>query len=143
MDVAASLIGPLTNMLAPALPYLLGAGEKAAGEAGKALGAEAWAQATAAWEKVRPSIEKRPAAREAAEALAANSGDPYAQGAFGFQLRKVLSDQPELAQELQAMVPQAVNVTVTASGSGAVAVGRDNRGPIFTWHWLTDLWKRC
>ena len=39
----------IVQFLAPFLPYLLKAGEKAAEEAGRRLGAAAWEQAQALW----------------------------------------------------------------------------------------------
>ncbi len=49
----SQLLQQLTTFLAPFLPYLLKAGEKAAEEAGKKFGEAAWEQAKALWEKLR------------------------------------------------------------------------------------------
>jgi hypothetical protein len=142
MDMAAGLVAPLASLLAPALPYLVSAGSAAATEAGKAIGSEAWTQASAVWQKLHPAISQRPAAQEAALDLAGSPNDADALAAFRQQLRKILNDEPQLVQELSPLLNQDRTVNVVASGAGAVAVGRDNRGPILTLRWLTDLWKR-
>ena len=67
-----TLAQQLVGSLAPFLPYLLKAGEEAAGEAGKKFGAEAWERAKALWAKLRPQVEAKPAAQEAAQDVAAN-----------------------------------------------------------------------
>ncbi len=43
----------VTTFLAPFLPYLLKAGEKAAEEVGKKLGADAWEKAKSLWGRLR------------------------------------------------------------------------------------------
>ena len=55
----------IVQFLAPFLPYLLKAGEKAAEEVGRKLGAAAWEQARALWARLRPKVEARPAAQVA------------------------------------------------------------------------------
>jgi hypothetical protein len=143
MDVGAGVVAPLASLLAPALPYLLNIGNAAASEAGKAIGAEAWTRASCAWRKLQPAVSQRPAAREAAEDLAHNTNDPDALAAFRQQLRKVLSDEPQLIEELKPLLESnQTTTTVIASGDGAIAAGRDNRGMILSFRWLTDLWRR-
>ncbi len=54
MDVT-TLAKDVAAFLAPFLPYLLKAGEKAAEEAGKKLGGDAWDKAKSLWGKLRPT----------------------------------------------------------------------------------------
>jgi len=55
MDVS-QLAQVVTTFLTPFLPYLLKVGAKAAEEAGKKFGADAWEQAKALWGKLRPKV---------------------------------------------------------------------------------------
>jgi hypothetical protein len=65
----ATLPRDLVIFLLPFLPYLLKAGEKAAEEAGKKLGAGAWEWAKTMWGKLRPKVEAKPSIREAVEVI--------------------------------------------------------------------------
>ena len=129
MDIQA-LAQQLVGFLAPFLPYLLKAGEEAAGEAGKKFGAEAWEQAKALWAKLRPRVEARPAAQEAAQDVAANPQNEGAQAALRWQLEKLLSADQALAAELARLWEEAkaAGVTVVASGDRSVAIGGDVSG---------------
>jgi len=126
-------IAALTAFLAPFLPYLIRAGERAAGKAADVLGDEAGGFAKTIWERLKPGVEKKPAAQEAAEEVAAHPDDADALAALRLQLRKLLEEDEELARDLtqiwqEAQAANVVNVTVTASGERSVAVGRDVSG---------------
>jgi hypothetical protein len=126
MEIAA-----LTAFLAPFLPYLVRAGERAAGAAADALGDQAGGFAKAIWERLKPGVEERPAAKEAAEDVAANPDDEDAVAALRLQLRKLVEEDEELARDLTKLwqEAQAANViTVTASGERSVAVGGSVKG---------------
>jgi hypothetical protein len=56
MDVT-TLAKDLAVFLTPFLPYLLKAGKKAAEEAGKKLGGDAWDRAKGPWAKLCPKVE--------------------------------------------------------------------------------------
>lgn len=124
------LIQQLTAFLAPFLPYLLKAGEKAAEEAGKKLGEAAWERARALWSKLRPKVEARPAAQEAVQDLAAAPDDPDAQAALRQQLKKLLAEDPALAEEIARLwgEAQAAGGTVITADHRSVAVGGDVSG---------------
>jgi len=89
MDMT-TLVKDLAVLLTPLLPYLLKAGEKAAEEAGKKLGGDAWDRAKALWAKLRPKVEAKPAAQEAVQDAAAAPNDKDMQAALRLQLRKLL-----------------------------------------------------
>lgn len=130
----------LTTFLAPFLPYLVRKGEAVADKAIDALGGAAWERARALWGKLRPRIEEKEAAREVADAVAANPDDEAARGALQFQLRTLLEGDPALADELERMVREAQQAGVMADNGavviqgdvhadrGSVAAGRDVRG---------------
>jgi hypothetical protein len=104
MTDVSLLASDLTGFLAPLLPYLFRAGEPAAEEAGRAFGQEVWAKAKRLWDAVRPGVEARPAAREAAEDLGRRPDDLEAQTVFKVQLEKLLGQDPAL----QALVAKAM-----------------------------------
>ena len=125
-----TLAQQIVLFLAPFMPYLLKAGEKAAEEMGKNLGSEAWEQAKALWSKLRPKVEAKSAALEAAQDVAAAPDDKDAQAALRLQLKKLLAADQALAKEVARLWEEAkaASVTVTASGDRSVAVGGDVSG---------------
>ena len=141
IDVSV-LAGALTGFLAPLLPYLFRAGEQAAEEAGRAFGQEVWAKAKRLWDAVRPEVEARPAAREAAEDLGHRPDDLEAQTVFKVQLEKLLGQDPSLqALAAKVMAEEAAPRVVSNARDGGIdfhgptsiggdAVGRDQyKGP--------------
>jgi transketolase len=124
-------IAALTAFLAPFLPTLVKAGEKAVEKAADAVSDEAFKYARALWEKLKPGVDAKPAAKEAAEEVAARPDDEDALAALRLQLRKLLEEDTRLAGDLAAIwqKAEAANVVqVTASGERSVAVGGDVTG---------------
>jgi formylglycine-generating enzyme required for sulfatase activity len=121
----ALLADALTIFLAQALPYLAKAGEEAAKEAGKKLGAGSWDKAKELWRRLRPAVEERPAAAEAVEDVAELPDDADARAALRLQLRKILAGDSGLAAELAQLLEEAgqkVSYRVEVHGEGATAV---------------------
>jgi hypothetical protein len=131
MDIT-TLAKDVTLFLTPFLPYLLKAGEKAAEEAGKKLGGDAWERAKTLWGKLRPKVEAKPAAQEAVADAAAAPQDEDAQATLRLQLKKLLAEDEPLAQELARLLPQSgpAGQTVIASGDRSVAIGGDVTGSV-------------
>lgn len=129
MDVA-TLTKEVVVFLAPFLPYLLKVGEKAAEEAGKKLGNDAWEKAKALWGKLRPKVEAKPAALEATQDVAEAPDDSDAQAALRLQVKKLLTDDRSLAEEIAGLWDETrvARVTVIASGQRSVATGGDVSG---------------
>ena len=100
-------VAALTAFLAPFLPYLYRAGQTLAEDAGRKLGAEGWEHAKRLWAGLRPSIEAKPVAREAAEELAARPEDERARAALELQLEKLLEADAGLAQEISRLWEEA------------------------------------
>jgi hypothetical protein len=119
----------LTSFLAPFLPYVVQAGQKVAGRAADVIGEEAANYAEKLWQRLRPGVESKPAAKEAVEEVAKSPEDEDALGALRIQLRKLLEEDEALAADLTKIWDEAkaANV-VTASGERSVAVGRDVSG---------------
>ena len=117
------LVDTLQIFLAPAFPYLLTAADEATGEVGKQMGGGALEKVKKVWGKLRPAMEERPAALEAAKDAAKAAPDADEQGAWRVQLRKILEADPDLAQELQALVLPQQQYQAQVQGDGAIAQG--------------------
>ena len=143
------LANEITALLAPAVPYLKQAGEAAAGEPAKHLGAGVWDQIRALWERLLPGLDANGRAREALEVLEGDPGDADLQAQFRVQLKKILKSDAELADALAGMLldPARGNSYCArqegggalAQGSSAVAggevgVGGDVNGPVSVTH---------
>jgi hypothetical protein len=79
------------------------------------------------WKKLHSRLSARPAALAAAHNAAAAPNDADAQAAFRFQVKKLLEEDPDFAQEIAALLPAVTgnsvqNSPTTASGPGSVAV---------------------
>ena len=129
MDIVA-LASSITTVLVPLLPYLLKAGEKAAEETGKAVAGQGWEWAKSLWTKLKPKVEAKPGALEAAQDVAQAPEDQDALAAFRQQLKKLLNKDQSLAEEVSRLLDQgrAAGINVTASGAGSVAIGGNVQG---------------
>ena len=129
MDISA-LASSLTTALVPLLPYLLKAGEKAAEETGKAVAGQSWEWTKSLWTKLKPGVEAKPAALEAAHDVAHAPEDEDLQIALRVQLKKLLTEDQSLAEEVSRLLEQgkAAGNIVTASGERSVAIGGEVKG---------------
>jgi hypothetical protein len=129
MDIGA-LASSLTTALVPLLPYLLKAGEKAAEETGKAVGSQSLEWGKSLWSKLKPKVEAKPAALEAAQDAVQMPDNADAQGALRLQLYKLLTEDQSLAEEVSRWLDQgkAGGVNVSATGDRSVAIGGDVKG---------------
>lgn len=118
-------ISVLSGFLAPFLPYLVERGEQLGEEAARQLGAGAWSFAQRMWERLRPRVEEKPAAAEAAADVAAAPDDRRAIGALELQLEKLLAADAELAAAIEELLAQAQQAGAVASGERSVAVTGD------------------
>lgn len=131
MDIGTLMQTVITYIL-PALPFLTGLGTKAAEKAAEEIGADVWETAQGVWNKLSPSIEEKPAAAEAVRDAAENADDEDTVAALRHQLKKILTEKPELAEELSAQLadvqlPAAGNY-VNVSGSRNVTAGGNMTG---------------
>jgi hypothetical protein len=122
-----TVVNQVVAFLAPYLPHLLKAGERVVEETGKKLGENALDHAKALWAKLRPKVEAKPAALEAAQDVVAAPRDEDAQASLRSQLKKLLSEDETLAAEVARLWQEAerAGVTVTTSGDRNVIVGGD------------------
>jgi hypothetical protein len=121
----------LAAVLAPALPYLLKAGKRAGEEVADALGEEAGRLVKALWQKVGPGVEAKPAAREAAEDVAADPKNELALKSLEFQLGKLLAADRGLADAVGRMLEKAQQAGVVLSGGQHAETGGVIAGQIF------------
>ena len=126
MDIVA-LAGAVTTVLTPLLPYLLKAGETAAEETGKAVAGQSWEWAKSLWTTLKPKVEAKPGALEVAQDAAQSPEDQDAQAAFRQLLKKLLTEDQALAEQVSIWLEQgkAAGITVTAAGERSVAIGGD------------------
>lgn len=103
MDIVI-LTQALVALLAPLLPFLIKAGEKAVEEVGKKIGESAWNLAKRIWLRLMPKINASPAAKEAVNDLVKNPKDADYLAAFRVQVRKILESDPLLAKELNSQI---------------------------------------
>ena len=129
MDIGA-LASSITTALVPLLPYLYKAGEKAAEETGKTVATQSLEWGKSLWSKLKPKVEAKPAALEAAQDVAHAPEDEDLQVALRVQLKKLLTEDQSLAEEVSRWLEQgkAAGKIVTASGDRSVAIGGDVKG---------------
>ncbi len=130
----------LTAFLAPFMPYLMERATRSAEKAIDAFGAEAWKCARAIWARLRPTVEKKEAALEAAHALSESPDDEPARGALQFHLRRLLEADSELAAQIGDILNEARSAGVMATNGsviihgdikadrGGISAGRDIHG---------------
>ena len=110
----------VTTFLAPFLPYLLKAGEKAAEEIGKKLGADAWEKAKSLWGRLR----FKPNVAQVAETVAALPDNQSLRAALQEEVARALEQDKSLAQEVaRLMGVSGTTTSVIAPGDRAVAIG--------------------
>ena len=127
MDIGA-LASSVTTVLVPLLPYLLKAGEKAAEETGKTVAGQSWEWAKSLWTKLKPKVETNSAALVAAQDVAQAPGDEDLQVVLRVQLKKLLTEEQVLAEEVSRWLEQG-----KAAGINVSAAGRAQRRD----------WRRC
>lgn len=122
-NLAQSIVAILT----PLMPYLIKLGEKAVEETGKKIGGDTWEQAKALWGKLRSKIEAKPAAQEATQDVTQTSGNENACAALRLQLKKLLSEDKTLAEEVSKLLEKSKTITSSAiiqqqAGNNAIQI---------------------
>jgi hypothetical protein len=118
----------IVQFLAPFLPYLLKAGEKAAEEAGRQLGAAAWEQAGTLWARLR----RKKNVEQVAQTVAALPDNQALREALREEIARALQEDGALREEIARLwgEAEAASVTVIARGDRSVAIGGDVSGSI-------------
>jgi hypothetical protein len=135
--------GDLVSLAQEVSPYVMAA-VSAYGGAVLARANEEAADATVGWgrtllQRIFGVTSEGDEVPEAVAELAADPGNEDLQAVLRVQIGRLLTADPELAAQVRALLEQAdaatgrtVTTTVTASGKGAVAAGRDIAGPVTT-----------
>ena len=106
MDIP-TLATTVTTCLAPALPYLVEAGEKGADALGEKLGAGVWETAKAIWQRLGSS----PSVEAAAQEVAKMPDDEDARVALRYQIKKLLAADESLAAALAQLLEAGARPT--------------------------------
>jgi formylglycine-generating enzyme required for sulfatase activity len=134
----SQLAAELTKLLTPYLPYLVAGGgalgteiaKGAAGETGKKIAEQIWS-------RLRPKVHAKEAARDAIADVAKTPDDADAQNNLRYQLKKLLSEDAALANELQMLIVQGdYNAANIAAGAhvGQLAVGKEIQQNIYNYY---------
>jgi len=125
MDISAIAMA-LTSFLSPALPFLIKGGEKLAEMTAEKLGTAGFNQAKAIWERLRGPVESSQAAKEVAQDVAESPDNRGGQDSLRYQLEKILTADPDLAQQIAKLLEaagQQVEYHAELHGSGVIAQG--------------------
>ncbi len=106
----------VAQFLAPFLPYLLKAGEKAAEEAGRKLGAAAWEQAQALWARLR----RKKSVEQVAQTVAALPENQALREALREEIARALAEDPALQEEVLRLMQSEVVQRVLAEGGSQI-----------------------
>lgn len=130
MDVAL-LAQAIVSLLTPVLPLLVKLGEKGVEEIGKKMGESTWEFAKKIWKKLSPKLSANPITKEAVVDVSKNPKDEDAIASLRLQIRKILTENISLAQELYLQLGDiqsaARNINVNGSVYGSTFVtGNEN-----------------
>lgn len=121
----------VVHSVAPVVPFLVEMGEKVvATEAIKRVGAASWELAKDLWVKIYPQLSKQAGFQDVVLDIAQDPDDEDTRGALRRQLKKLLTEDAELASELETLLKatqQSAN-TAIASGTRSVAIGGNASG---------------
>jgi hypothetical protein len=106
----AQLAEQAAATLAPLVPFLVKAGEGAAGEMGSHLATEAWKKAKQAWARLSPVVAADPRAHAALRDLQADPDDSLLQAQLQAQLRRLLLEDHALAADVYTALPASSQI---------------------------------
>jgi hypothetical protein len=118
----------LTALLAPFLGMLAKAGTDVADQAAGALSGALLEHAGRLWARLRPAVEGKPAAEEAAKDVAEQPDDEMARNALAWQLKKLLESDPQLLEDMKRLWADAAQAGGVTAGERGVAVGGSMHG---------------
>ena len=132
MDTLAPLATQVASLLAPFLPQLVKTGQALAEGVVDQVAQQKGDVAQALWDRLFPKMDETPAAGTAVRDAAANPDDADYEAALRVQLRKLLTEDQSLAQQLREVIESGEkasgNVNVSADGERSVAVGGSVQG---------------
>lgn len=122
MDVSA-----LVSLLAPFLPFLIKAGEKASEEIGQKFGNDAWNKAKGIWEKLQPKVSSKPSCKEAIEDVAKQPENSDFQAALRVQLNKLFEQDSELSEQIDRLMQKKSSNTIPETQINQTTTGDNNK----------------
>ena len=132
MDTLAPLATQVASLLAPFLPQLVKTGQALAEGVVDQVAKQKGDVAQALWDRLFPKMAETPATDTAVRDAAANPEDTDYQAALRVQLRKLLTEDRDLAQQLREVIDSGEkasgDVNVSAGGERSVAVGGSVQG---------------
>ncbi len=114
MDIDIALLAQ--RVATVLIPYLVKGGEAFAGETGKKL--------AGLWEKFKPKVEEKEAAKEIIQDLKSTPDDKGAQDSFEYQIRKILEKDLKFAEEVSITIGE-IDVSSMQAGNDSILVKRD------------------
>jgi hypothetical protein len=129
-----ALVSTVVAWLTPTLPYIISGSEEAVKSFGEKLGEGAFEKAKDLYHLLRPSIDSRPAAKEAVIDASTAPNDKVVLSALEMQLRKMLTDDPELASRVSSFVDSnsATGNMIVAYGARSIAAGSISNSTLIT-----------
>jgi hypothetical protein len=135
-------IATLTAFISPFLPFLLKIGgkalEKSTESASGKFGEAAFAKAQAVWGKLKPKVEAKEAAKEAAIDVANSPEDEDMQAALRVQLKKLLEQDEELMKAIEQILAadasdgtSGTQIVQNVTGDRNQVIGQVNGGNVF------------
>lgn len=132
MDTLAPLATQVVGILAPFLPQLIKTGQALADGVADQAEKQKATVAAAIWDRLFPEVSGTPATDTAVKDAAENPDDPDYQAALRVQFRKMLAEDPALAEDLRQVLESSQKATgsvnVSAGGERSVAVGGSVQG---------------
>jgi hypothetical protein len=113
----------LVTMLAPFLPILLRAGNEMADQLADQVGQRAADFILDVWDRLGPSVLKRPKAKEATEQVESTPDDDDARAELELQLGNLLKADAELRQDLEALQERGDRDHIITGDGSIVAKG--------------------
>jgi hypothetical protein len=121
-------VAVLMQFLAPALPFLVKAGDKAMDGAITKMGEDAWDTAKAIWERLMPKVEADPVMKKAVEKAVADPDNTDRQTAFRLALQDFLADNPDVADDLKQLLEEELPATGMEHKAVTQTIGKMDRG---------------
>lgn len=134
MDIA-QLSQSFVAFIAPLLPYLLKAGEKATDGALKKIGENAWEKTKALWGKLQPKIEAKPAALDIVQKAATRPHDERIKAALELHIEEILNEDKPFAIEFAEKweeVKRFYSPLIQTGERGVTTVGNVTSSTIIT-----------
>lgn len=110
----------------PVIPYLIVGTQKAAEEAGKKVGTDAWEKVKNMWGMI--CSKEKTELKEAAGNMVLSPADTEAKKTLIQEIRKLLEENPELAKEIESVMKDRVVQKIIAEDSSIKNVRQNANG---------------